>query len=309
MNLGTASITALYLGPTAISTVYLGSTQVYSAGGAFSPLSLFASGEEGAWYDPSDLTTMWTDTAGTIQATAVLEGDTPTAANAVARIDDKSGNGNHATQITSPSRPYLTVTAGGLYYLSFDGTDDFMTSGTNADWKYLHDGTGAYVGAGITATDSANPDSIEFIFATNDSSPTAVGFYASIDDRSSVSRNEAWNVRVSSTTSSPTPIFEATNSTVSDIDGNLVFSLQHGSSQTPDFIFRDNGSSVYSVNYGNTPSTANSETALYIGNGGPTPTVFWSGSLYNAVILDRLLTTDEITNTEAYLATRSGVTL
>ena len=35
----------------------------------FSPLSLFASGEQGVWYDPSDLSTMFTDTAGTTPAT------------------------------------------------------------------------------------------------------------------------------------------------------------------------------------------------------------------------------------------------
>ena len=36
---------------------------------AFSPAILFASGEVGAWYDPSDLTTMFTDTAGTTPVT------------------------------------------------------------------------------------------------------------------------------------------------------------------------------------------------------------------------------------------------
>ena len=35
----------------------------------FSPLSLFSSGEQGAWYDPSDLSTMFTDTAGATPAT------------------------------------------------------------------------------------------------------------------------------------------------------------------------------------------------------------------------------------------------
>ena len=36
-------------------------------GDVFSPLSLFASGEEGAWYEPST-TTCFTDTAGTTPA-------------------------------------------------------------------------------------------------------------------------------------------------------------------------------------------------------------------------------------------------
>jgi hypothetical protein len=37
---------------------------------AFSPAALFASAEPGVWYDPSDLTTLFTDTAGTTPVTA-----------------------------------------------------------------------------------------------------------------------------------------------------------------------------------------------------------------------------------------------
>lgn len=37
----------------------------------FSPASLFASGEQGAWYDPSDLSTMFQDSEGTTPVTAV----------------------------------------------------------------------------------------------------------------------------------------------------------------------------------------------------------------------------------------------
>jgi len=69
------------------------------AGGVapFSPLSLFASGEEGVWYEPST-STCFTDTGGTTPATY---GD------AVAYLQDKSGNGNHATQGTLTNRPTL----------------------------------------------------------------------------------------------------------------------------------------------------------------------------------------------------------
>lgn len=89
---------------------------------AFSPLSLFAAGEQGAWYDPSDLSTMFQDTAGTTPVTAT--GQT------VARINDKSGRGNHATQATAASRPIYQVDGNGKAYLLFDGTDDFLLTGT-----------------------------------------------------------------------------------------------------------------------------------------------------------------------------------
>jgi len=65
----------------------------------FSPLSLFAAGEQGAWYDPSDFTTMFQDSAGSTPVTAVGQ--------SVGRILDKSGRGNHASQATAASRPIL----------------------------------------------------------------------------------------------------------------------------------------------------------------------------------------------------------
>jgi len=39
--------------------------------GGFSPASLFSAGENGAWYDPSDFSTLFTDSAGTTPVTAV----------------------------------------------------------------------------------------------------------------------------------------------------------------------------------------------------------------------------------------------
>lgn len=87
-----------------------------AGGGAFNPATLF-SGTAGAFYDISDISTLWKDTAGTIQVTA--HGD------AVARVDDKSGNGNHLLQSTSSSRPLYQV-SGAKKYLLTDGVDDLM---------------------------------------------------------------------------------------------------------------------------------------------------------------------------------------
>lgn len=87
---------------------------------SWTPARLFAASEVGAWYDPSDLSTMWKDTAGTTPVTS--DGDL------VARIDDKSGNGFHATQSTEAARP-LYKTSGGLHWLELDGSDDVLSSG------------------------------------------------------------------------------------------------------------------------------------------------------------------------------------
>jgi len=46
-------------------------TGLYFGGFGFSPASLFAAGEQGVWYDPSDLTTLFQDSAGNTPVTAV----------------------------------------------------------------------------------------------------------------------------------------------------------------------------------------------------------------------------------------------
>lgn len=82
---------------------------------------MFGAGEQGAWYDPSDLSTMYKDAAGTIPVTAVGQ--------PVGKILDKSGRGNHATQSTTASRPTLQIDTAGNYFLSFDGVDDSLVTG------------------------------------------------------------------------------------------------------------------------------------------------------------------------------------
>lgn len=98
-------------------------------GGAFTPADLFAASEQGGWYDPSDLSTLWQDTAGTTPVTA--DGQ------AVARIDDKSGNGNHLTQATAANRP-LYKTSGGLHWLEFDRANDFLQGSaiSFSNWEF-----------------------------------------------------------------------------------------------------------------------------------------------------------------------------
>lgn len=79
----------------------------------------FANGEQGFWYDPNDLTTMWQDQAKLLPVTG--EGQP------VWHILDKSGNNNHAFATSSATRPILRKNAvTGAYYLEFDGTDDFL---------------------------------------------------------------------------------------------------------------------------------------------------------------------------------------
>lgn len=91
-------------------------------GAAWTPAQLFSSSEVGCWYDPSDASTCWQDTAAT---TSAADGDV------VGRIDDLSGNGLNAIQATAARKP-IRRTAGGVWYLDFDGSDDYLQIGSGA---------------------------------------------------------------------------------------------------------------------------------------------------------------------------------
>jgi hypothetical protein len=100
-----------------------------------------------AWYDPSDLTTLFQDEAGTIPATA--NGDL------VARMNDKSGNGRHLTQSSASRLPLLQI-SGGKTYIRGDGVDDFLIS-ASIDLTAANVLTGV---AGYTMRNTTGPSEI-----------------------------------------------------------------------------------------------------------------------------------------------------
>ena len=113
---------------------------------SFNVLSLFASGEQGAWYDPSDFSTMFQDSAGTTPVTAVEQ--------PVGLIRDKSGRNNHASQATSTSRPVLSARVNLLTYSEqFD----------NAAWTK---GSGVSVSANSEAAPDGTITADQVTFAT-----------------------------------------------------------------------------------------------------------------------------------------------
>ena len=123
----------------------------------FSPVDLFTTGINGVWYDPSDLTTLYRDSAGTLPVTAVEQ--------PVGLMLDKSGRGNHAFNSSGNSEnfPVLSArynlltgtetlatqsvtTAATTHRLTFSGTGSITLSGT---------ATGTYAAGTYTFTTTA----------------------------------------------------------------------------------------------------------------------------------------------------------
>lgn len=109
----------------------------------FTPATLFSSGEQGVWFDPSDLTTMFVDRAGTTPVT--------TPGQLVGYRADKSGRGNHAIAPNDPAR--------GIYGIEpFVGTRNLLTFTEdfgNAAWV-LFNVSGSASRTGSTITFGAN---------------------------------------------------------------------------------------------------------------------------------------------------------
>jgi len=100
---------------------------------AFSIASLFSASQAGAWYEASDISTLFQDAAGTTAVT--VDGDP------VGLMLDQSGNAVDASQSTSAARPVYKVTPDRLL---LDKVDDLLT---------ITVPTGGWTGTMVLATD------------------------------------------------------------------------------------------------------------------------------------------------------------
>lgn len=129
---------------------------------AWTPALWFLTSEQGIWLDPSDMSTLFQDSAGTTPVTAVED--------PVGKILDKSGRGNHATQPTSGKRPKLSARKNWLlatttlstqsvtllaapHTLSFTGTGTLTLTGASTAGPLV--GTGVSDRVSLTFTPSA----------------------------------------------------------------------------------------------------------------------------------------------------------
>lgn len=248
---------------------------------SFSPLALFFAGEQGAWYDPSDLTTLFQDSAGTTPVTAHGQ--------PVGLMLDKSGNGHHASQVTAASRP-LYQSVGGLHYLLFDGVDDWLST-ASIDFTATDKMS---VFAGVRKLSDAVGGALIAELSINGATSNGAWFvYANAGGGT---QWRAGSAGTSATTASHTEA--APVSTVTTILANIA---------SPLLVLRTGGSersrsvgTQGTGNFGNYP--------LYIGRRGGT-TLPFNGHLYGLIIRGALTDDPTTIKVEQLLATKTGVTL
>lgn len=246
---------------------------------------LFSNGEQGFWYDPNDLSTMYQDAAGAVPVTTVGQ--------PVGLIRDKSGRNNHAYQDTSSSRPILRQNATtGAYYLEFDGSNDFLQT-DNIDFTAT-DKVSLFAGV-RKLSDAASA----LCFELGDGSSSALNAFALFaPSGSGVIKYDLRNT-VTTTAANTTDVrFNAPNSAV--LTG---FITPNDVNKVSLSINREAAIKSQTGRSGNFSSAP-----MYIGRRGGTSLPF-NGHIYGLVAIGRLTTTEETKNVEKELAKRLGVTL
>lgn len=257
--------------------------------------ALFSAGEQGAWYDPSDFSTMFQDAAGTTPVTTVGQ--------AVGRILDKSGRGNHATQSTSTKRPVLQQDANGKYFLLFDGIDDALQTAsvnfTGTDkvtvWAGVRKLSDAAAGAivELSATPTAADTTSRFNVAASAANLANYGFGMTSNNSSS----GTLQIRALTYTA---PI---TNVVSAQFDSSLI----SGSGRS---VPRVNAAAPGSIEVsfeqpGTGPAVKFGAFPLYIGSRGGISQPF-NGRLYSLIIRGAQSTATQISNTENYVNSKTG---
>ena len=259
------------------------------AAGGFSPALLFAGSEPGVWLDPSDLTTLFQDTAGTIPVTA--------AGQTVARINDKSGNNNHATQATAAARPIYQVDGNGRGYLAFDGVDDFLvtpaiTPGTDKAQAFAGVRKLSDAGFGTIVEHSADTNSLNGAFSigvsTNQGDVSRRTWAAAL-------RGTTFNLASAGVFAAPDTRVQTAEFDISQSSASSETRMRlNGASQTLSYTVSDAGTGNFLA------------YPLYIGRRAGTSLPL-NGNIYSLIVrFGANLTTDQIDSTENWVNSKTG---
>lgn len=238
-------------------------------------LELFGSGEFGAVWDPWDISTLWQDTSGTTPVT--------TSAQLCARMDDKTGNGLHFFQASSPLRPTY-IESGGLKYLDI-ADPDYMT--TNVFTTTLLE-----TGSVFVAASNNDANALGWLLGEYEESSVLDRIYLTADTRS----NRVGAVYAPAGTSDLL-LFDSELDTNAHVlgyvdEGSVSRLYVDDSAQT------DTGTP--------TSSFAAGDRRLALGDRSQFDGQF-EGKFRAGVAIDRPLTSPEIVDVTAWLSTRAGI--
>ena len=261
---------------------------IASSNDGFVVTELFAASEKGLWYDISDITTLFQDSAGTTPVTS--------AGQPVGKVLDKSGNNIHATQATAANRPTYQVDSNGNGYLQFDGVNDSLVTSTlnlsttdKVTWS-----AGLFV-------DNATSGSVAMEFSAN-TNTNAGTFYVSAP---SVVGDHSFALRGNSAT----PIFAVvSNIYINNQNSDIATGILNIGQATKELelIPRLNQTTITNISWS---GAANAGTGnfgsypLYLGARAGT-SLFFNGHVYQVIIRGKTSTTDEIYKTERWIINR-----
>lgn len=244
-----------------------------------------------AWYDASD--------ASTITASSGL----------VSQWNDKSGGGYNLTS-SGVSRPSLITSAqNGKDVLRSSGSNN-MKAATASNWKFLHHDPST-VAMVIKNGTSSDPNLLNGIMGTNDTSVWNVGFDLLYDDRASVPLNDCVRYRNCSGAGTNGDVFDVQHQNV--LTGNayliLVLWADPANSTAADraAAYVNGGSALQGNTQNTSRSTSDPAHALQImatGNG----TRGFTGDFAEVVIADAKIGTSDREKLEGYLAHKWGLT-
>jgi hypothetical protein len=298
-------------------------------GGRYSPSILFANGEQGGWYDPSDLTTLFQDAAGTTPVTAdgqpvglALDKSKwggKTLAQVIAGQPELISNGELTANTngwTAVNSPIVTTGVNGATIQNNGSTYGFMYQGitTVVGRRYQISVDIDFTGPGFARVDWAggvpagvggNPINVNADgHYSGGFTATTTTTYICVGNRNDNNAVNAFkNVSVKEI-----PGNHATQATVAKrraykTDGTLSWLLDDGSDDALPVTFPNLGANctvAYASASGVTILTGQTISGAY-----NLPVT--GGNLYGCVIIDRALTPTETQKLTAYLKKKAGL--
>ena len=255
-------------------------------GGGWTPADIFTGAVRGAWWDPSDLSTLWQDLSRTVPVT--------TTGQSVARMDDKSGNGHHLVQGSAGRYPLLQHD-GTNYYLDFDGTDDFMSYNTGGHLRIEDDDINVVFGM---KTDTTTGDTVPFARSLQNSE--AGRYWVSINS-DTFAANYQYN---GSTVASATKSFTST--------ANHVMTMTVDRSVNNSITLREDAAATTGTYAAETTNHTPNRRFLLGAFNDPTDTgqvAYFNGRIYGMILWFAPVDSGDIDDAEAWMADKTGVTL